>query len=391
MKLPFLIALGSALALPLDALAKKPQQARAPLVRPAAAPDPDASGRLDFRDHKNQGRFSFHAKHLDTGLPFEAFVEDAVGAGTYTSVGALTVDGDSLVLEFDEKDGPLPLGVANVADLIGRLVEIRNAGQAHLVGLVPEFPPKNVNKGGAWDRGKIALTRPVIAPPDADAKGTLELRTKKADNRDRFTLKTQKVPAGTITFSLFLEDAVGSGIFVDSGPLTGDDDAAKMKVDTWSGAPLPFGVFDVEDLAGRALEVRGSDGFTYLETTVPAFHDGKKKIAKAKSNLAGTGGTGKVSTERHAVAPFERMKLEAKTTTLDGVVDLFVEDPASNVLTLVASLSTNGAGKCSFAVSTKSGAPLPFGATLEELDGMAIEVRVGGGATVLVGGSISAP
>lgn len=373
-----------------DAHAKKPLAAKAPLVRPDAPPDADARGRVEIRDHKNEGRFEVQAMGLDTGVSFEVFVEDAVGAGTFTSVGLLGVEGGEFGFRMDEGEDGLPLGVADVADLVDRVVQIQDLGQIYVLGTIPDFPPKNVNKGGAWERGKVAMTRPVMTPPDDDAKGTLEVRTKKEDNRDRFTVKVQRVAAGAVVFNLFLEDAVGSDVFVDIGPMVGGDDDAKFDVDTWSGAPLPLGVFDVEELAGRALEVRGDDTFTYLETTVPEFFEGKKKKAKAKSTLTGVGGAGKVSVDSHAQAPYERISMSIQTSIQNGTVELFVEDPASNTLTFVASLATSGSGNASYKVSTKSGEPLPFGASLEDLDGMAVEIRETGGA-ILMAGSLSAP
>ncbi len=375
-----------------DAMAKKPQSAKAPLVRPdVSPPDDDAKGRVEIRDHKNEGRFEVKAMALDTAGTFDVLVEDGVGAGTFTSVGQLALDDGDLKLRLDEDGAGLPLGVGAAAELVGRGVRVESGAQVFLQGVIPDFPPKNVNKGGAWSRGKVAMTRPVATPPDDDAKGTLEVRTKKKDNRDRFTVKAQKLPTDTVTFHLFLEDAVGSMTFVDLGAMDVDDDGdLRFDVDTWSGAPLPGGVADVEELAGRALEVRGDDTFTYLGTTVPAFFEGKKKKAKAKFSLAGAGGSAKATVESHAQAPYERLSMKIETTVIDGTVDLFVEDPSSSTLTVVASLETDGSGKAKFSVSTKSGAPLPFGANLSELDGMAVEVRDTGGGT-LMSGTFAAP
>ncbi|MBI4880213.1 MAG: hypothetical protein HY812_11235 [Planctomycetes bacterium] len=250
-----------------------PERATAPLVRPDTPPDADAKGRVTIRSYKaGEDRFEVRGQHLDTLLPFEAFLEDAVGAGTFTSIGVMAVsleDPDVVILKFDQKQGPLPLGATEVEELCGRLVQVRSGGQVFLEGLVPEFADKKDCQGGAWDKGKDALALPDPAP-DADAKGWVEVRTKAKENRDRLDVKVQHVPADTVTFSIFLDD--GLGVMTEVGVMTAslvDPCAARLKIDTKSGAPLPFGAHDVEDLAGRALEVRGNDGFTYLTGVVP--------------------------------------------------------------------------------------------------------------------------
>ncbi|MFG0318850.1 MAG: hypothetical protein ACF8XB_16375, partial [Planctomycetota bacterium JB042] len=102
-----------------DALAKKPQSAKAPLVRPdTSPPDADAKGRVEIRDHKNQGRFEVKGMALDTAGTFDVLVEDGVGAGTYTSVGQLALDDGDLKLRLDEDGAGLPFGVAAAADLV---------------------------------------------------------------------------------------------------------------------------------------------------------------------------------------------------------------------------------------------------------------------------------
>lgn len=372
------------------AFAGKPQQARAPLVRPEATPpDDDAKGRMDMRSHKNgQDRFGVKVSNVDSALALEAFLEDAVGAGTFTSIGLLTADdADSAGLKFDQKSGALPFDVPDVEDLAGRELQVQVAATVYLRGMVPEFPTKGNSKGGAWKTGRANLTRPDT-PPDDDAKGTVEVRNKAKENRDRFSVKVERVPASTVTFSLFLDD--GLGTLTDVGPLTpspGDPDAAKFRLDTKSGAPLPFDLFDVEDLIGRPLEVRGDDTFTYLTGEVPEFETGKKKD-KAKANLNGSGGKGELRLDSHSRAPYQKLELKVDTDLPNDTVDLFMEDPADNVLKLVAQMATDGNGKGRYRVNTKSGAPLPFFLPfLEDLEGMAVEVR-DSGSTVLMSGTV---
>jgi len=259
-----------------DAFAGRPERARAPLVRPAAAPDVDAKGRLDLRSHKaGQDRFSVRAMQVDTALTYEAFLEDSAGSLTFTSIGFLTPsldDPEAAALKFDQKTGPLPFDVPAVADLAGLELRVQSGGQVYLRGLVPDFPAQGNRRGGAWTRERAALD-PTDPPQDEDAKGRVEVRRKASHSRDRFVVKAQKVPAATVVFSVFLDD--GLGVMTEVGQMTpsaDDPEEAMFKVDTKSGAPLPFEVFSMDDLAGRALEVRGDDGFTYLTGEVPVLN-----------------------------------------------------------------------------------------------------------------------
>ena len=373
-----------------DARAAKPKQTTAPLVRTATPPDADAKGRMSLREHKaGEDRFKLRAMNIDNALSYEAFVEDAVGAGTFTSVGVLTAslnEPQSASLNFDQRTGPLPLGVANVSDLAGREVQIQNGGQVYLRGMVPDFVVGK--KGPAWKRGSICPTRPAT-PPDDNAKGMIGVRTKMSENRDRFEVKVQRVPADLVIFSVFVDDGVG--VMTDVGAMTpsaGDPGAAKLKIDTKSGAPLPFGVFDVEDLEGRALEVRGNDGFTYLAGKVPAFSTGKGKT-KARATLTGVGGTGELRLMSHAKAPFEKFELTVNTQVVSGTVDFFMEDPISSTQTLVSQLTTDIHGRAVHKVNTISGAPLPFYVCeLADLEGLAIEIRDSGTSAVLMSGTV---
>ena len=111
----------------------------APLVRPESAPDDDAKGRVDL-SQKGSNHTSFRiAAHNVEGVALEAFLEDGVGATTFTSVGTLGADDDpgSASLQFSGKGGGLPLGVTGLDELIGRRIELRAAATVYLQGLIP--------------------------------------------------------------------------------------------------------------------------------------------------------------------------------------------------------------------------------------------------------------
>lgn len=387
-------------ALPLAAIALFPGaalaggnlKARAPLVRPSPAPDDDARGRIDMTEKADDAVFRVRLEKLDVGAAFSLFVEDSVGAGTFTDAGAFELDGDEFDLRFDSSEGPLPLGVAALSDLVGRLVQVQSASVVHLTGVVPDFAAKGKGSGG-WLKGKRALMRSDDLLDD-DAKGTLEVRTKPADNRDRFVVKAQRLPTGSVaSFIVYIEDAPGSTLFVPVAEMAADDDDPKdrvLKIDTHGGAPLPLGVFDVEELEGFGVEVRGSDGNTYLQCQVPAFHEGKKKQQKGKAKLQGPGGKVDVEVRSHASAPDESLELEGELDLASAaMVDVYLQHPSTGIPDLVATVPADGKGRFKLKISTKSGAALPyFVCDVATLAGLEIEFREFGQLETLVSGAM---
>ena len=367
----------------------KNSSAVAPLVRPATPPDDDAKGRVEMSE-KGKGKIKFSVKAQRIGgVALELFMEDAVGSGVFVSAGPMVgdlEDPESASLKFD--GSALPLGVASLADLVGRRMEVRDATPSvFLEGAVPDFAAKK-SKGG-WLKGKRSVIRPDT-PPDEDAKGVVELRTKAKQNRDRFVVHAQHLPTETLTFSVFMEDALGSGVFVEVGAMDADLEdpgSAKLKIDTWQGAPLPHGVSSVSELAGFALEIRGSDLATYLGCMVPEYATSKKKLFKGKANMSGDAGSGKCEVRSHVMAPDERLTLKGEVASLADL-EVFMESPDDGLMALVGAMPADS-GSVKFKVSTKSGEPLPFGAcTVAELEGLAVEVREAGGGAVLLSGVV---
>lgn len=120
---------------------------KANLGQPMVVVDSNAKGRVEvwFKGKDDRQRFRVHAEHLDPVGTFSVFVEDSVGAGTFTLAGAMVADGPSgeFKLFLDNKKGDaMPLGVANVDDLAGRVVQIQDATTAVvLVGTIPDLLP----------------------------------------------------------------------------------------------------------------------------------------------------------------------------------------------------------------------------------------------------------
>src|SRR5262245_10631815 len=236
------------------------------LVRPDEAPDADAKGFIHTHSDKKGDRFDIRVSNVTTTADVFAFIEDPANSSVFNSVGPLVEASNDLVIAFDTKKGdPLPLGVANVVDLAGRRVEIRNGvGDVLLFGFVPPFGlTSNVSKA------KVKLFADEFAPAPK-MKGTLQLRSKPNKGQERIVFKAQHIPQGAEPLHVFIDD--GQGNFVDDGvmEMTGQT-TGRYARDCTDGDQLPQGVTSVDALAGRQLELRDDAAAVFLATEIPAL------------------------------------------------------------------------------------------------------------------------
>ena len=244
------------------------EKAQAMLVRPAAGVDADAKGTLEIRIKDNDGRerFRVKAKRVDAMLVHDLYLETAPGSGLFDFVASLDPkDDDELKLDLDTHDGDaLPGGVASTADLEGRLVEIRLGADVVLHALVPAYDDHEKLKG------KDDLELP-LAPADEDVDGRIKVEDKQKKDDQKLEVKVKHLPLGPAAFHLFMDD--GLGTLTDLGAFELDDDLedGKFRLRNKDGDALPFGVWALTELEGRALEVRDDLGTVYLEGSVPVM------------------------------------------------------------------------------------------------------------------------
>lgn len=360
-------------------------EGKAPLLRPDPAPDADAKGtvKLEHDPKKDEGEFKVKAERLDPALSFELFLEDAAGSGNLVSVGTMEADDDEdeggeFKIEFESEDG-LPLGVSSVQELVGRALEVQSGGVVYLFGTVPEMSQE---KGGKWQKAKSALVRPE-PPVVAEAKGKIEVRSRSSDNRHRFKVKAEHLPADS--YHLFVEDAVGSGQFVDAGAMAQDDEdddegsEYEFKADTKNGDALPAGAQTAAELAGRRVEVRDSLDQVVLYGTVPDVtmppSESKKQKAKAEFEDPASEVEGKIEIRSDPKKGSEEIKIKAEKLPEHATVELYMHDDAAQWVKL-ADLETDGDGDAKWRARTKKGEPLPFGvAQVADLSGRGVKIR----------------
>jgi FG-GAP repeat len=218
-----------------------------------------ARGKVTLSAKKKICTFKVKVSGLVPGA-YDVLLEDSPGAGTFTSIGAITVDADGAGSLSLVGDGRIPaaLGVEALDDLVGRILLVRDSIGGDVCSLrLPDLVPAASSKS----------TTPLepAAPPNPypAASGKLKIRDEPASGRHRLELKVKKIPKSA-SLTLWMEDGPGSGTMVQVGDL----EKLKLKRDTKKGDPLPFGVACGVDLAGRVVEVR--EGSTViLRGTIP--------------------------------------------------------------------------------------------------------------------------
>ncbi|MCI0588133.1 MAG: DUF1028 domain-containing protein [Planctomycetes bacterium] len=235
-------------------------RARIALQREPEEPDADASGRVEVRLKGLDQAFSVEVRRLGPGSPFSAFLEEAEGSGTFLSIGELQAPSPTSQRLFlslsSEGVPPAQLGVALLSSLEGRRLEVRDgAGVSYLRARLPSLL-------GAGDLRRTGS----LAPPSASvggASGTVRLGRKGSKGIERFDVRAKGLAPGP-TYGVWIADAGRGGSFSAAGDLA----KGKLRRDTGRGDPLPLGVDRLEELAGRAIEIR--DGATVvLAGTIP--------------------------------------------------------------------------------------------------------------------------
>lgn len=249
--------------------------------------------------------------------------------------------------------------------------------------------PSLAAQGGGQDKQDVTtcLVRPAD-PVDADAKGTLRLRSdeKQGQPRHRIDLATKKVDTA-VEHVLWVEDGEPVPAFLEIGPLAKSGGTLKFKLDTSKGDELTAfgpGVDELSDLAGRAVEVRaGTD--VVLRGVMPAF------VAKGKPDK------GQAKLDASAGSPDDDakgdIKLMSKPWKCDDSIEMKVQklDFSEGPFAVRLEQTVDGGdfihvgeidqlGKSSngrWRVRTKQGDALPLGAaSVADLEGLLLQVGV---------------
>lgn len=257
---------------------------------------------------------------------------------------------------------------------------------------------------GKKEKAETFFVRPDT-PPDPDAKGRLKLETENNKDRDKIEFKASLLdPAGS--YSVMIEDAVGSGVFVSAGAMVLDDDGDdpgefKLKFDEKQG-PLPLAVASVSELYGRRVDIADGANATVLTALVPDPADtpnGKKGWNKEKSALVqptvvvDADAKGRVETWYKGKDGRQRFRMKAELLDPLGTYSVEVEDSLgagtfTAVAAMVADDDGDEPGSFKLHLDTQKGDPMPLGVgNVDELAGYKVRI-VDGTMQVILEGTI---
>lgn len=219
--------------------------------------------------------FRVRAFRLDTAVLFETFLETAPGSDQYDDLGSLdwyvrSHGGYDFYTWWQFQLATNVVDGVNVADLAGRRLEIRERqGPLTLYTILPAMAdPRTLSL--------LKASANLTAIDTNTSQATLRTRFDPRRGRSRFDLKASGL-ADVSSYSVWIEDAIGSGQFASFGnlivPHAGTSGANQsrgtLKWDTAHGDPLPFGVGNVADLSGHQIQIRDSTGTTLLDGAIP--------------------------------------------------------------------------------------------------------------------------
>ena len=173
---------------------------------------------------------------------------------SFTNLGLMSLMGTNNVYTFTLGSSlalPFPLGVTNLNELAGKLIQI--CDQATNIYLQVVIPPLVATPTKLSYTHKVNMVKPVI-PPSKKAAGVIRASFTGTSGRSVFEVRvTGLTPGNTYTISLV-------GTVTETYPLIN----RTLSFDTAKGNELPFGVTTVSDLTGIIVEIRDAFGTLHL-------------------------------------------------------------------------------------------------------------------------------
>ena len=165
---------------------------------------------------------------------------------------------------------PPQLGVTDVTNLVGRLVEIADAAtNVYLETIIPPFAP--VPAKLSYNR-RVNLVRPSPAPsPKAEGQIIVKLNGTRGGSSLRVRAKRLRAGDGYCAFLVSFPGQDTGGCMSQTNSING---TVKFGGDTTHGGQLFLGalsngVVRVDQLSGLIVEIQDSFGVTHLQGTIP--------------------------------------------------------------------------------------------------------------------------
>jgi hypothetical protein len=217
----------------------------AALTRPQSVAALEARGTFTVKVGKTTQDVVVNCKGLTAGGTYTVLLEDGPGSANFDAIGTLALKGGTGGLTVTGTGAPpATLGITSIAQLTGRRVRLRDGADAVILDALLPLPGPSPSSSG-----KLPLLRNPATTFTA-ASGTVSFRYTAKTGGLLFGLAVKGVPAST-ALSLEIEDAPGSGVFVDAGPLV----LGKYVRNTGKGELLPGGGGTYGQISGRAIRV----------------------------------------------------------------------------------------------------------------------------------------
>ena len=263
-------------------ITEEQRAARCAILRPDAAPDPDAEGVLKLESGGGRVALKVHLKRLLPRTSYSvAFLEAAGGAAE--SLGLVTTDPDGKgQLKLDSSHGdPIPFGAGDLVALVGLEIEVRESdgGRLVLAGAVCEPAVLDIETDDD-DREEvkgctIALEVPDAAPI-ANAEGETVIEVAGDEGAELEVEIVIDIPGAA--YEVTLTDPAPRGTTVSLGTAVTDcRGEAEVEVKDADGSAIPFGKRSVLELGGFLVSVKDESGALVLHGVVPDLDcaDGK--------------------------------------------------------------------------------------------------------------------
>ncbi len=380
---------------------------------------PNAHGGVNIRDGSDFQRFTVTVGGAGDGVTLTVQIAQH---DQFSTLGAMSPAATGLVFNVTTQNGgQLPLGATSTTQLSGDALRVVDGdGHPILVGVVPSFPTGD-GTGGTTTGGTGGTTggdgggtttppattltarADLLRPdggPDANAVGVIVV-TKRADS-EAFRCETGHLDPDT-NYVLYFGDhdtATAGGDFT-----TGAEGGGVFLRDTATGAPLPGGVHSLADLAGKHVEIRDHAGDVVLfgavpqiETTqdvAPVHTDSTEHDATSGADvhvvvdIRPHDGHETITVDMAHLPTHDSVYLAGGGTTKAAgrrpAADVYMDD-GTGTFELIGSSRVNARGRARLRFATRRGGKLPLGAaTLRELAGRALQVRVDGAGTLVSG------
>lgn len=374
-----------------------------------AAADCGCLGDVELAYRGTEQEFVLRAQFMplaDPATPYTVWVQEATGSEIFHWVGDMSLvgaGGADWRLELRAiGQAPPALGVSELSEMSGRLVEVRESGGATVVlwGALPAAVPP-VRTTGEVRMGRLDLQRPANR---VNATGYVDLRA--VGVQQTFTVRSWKLdwapgwPNAERVFAVLIETGAGTGEFAPAGYLkrklkVGSNYDFKLywELKLWSstGAPSALGVADLAELAGRRAQVRDDLDRAWLETVLPALAlKGTLRSTNWRVALSPVGApppdtsvSGLVKLQFNPRQGRSRCSLTTRGLVAGTPYTVFVEDgPGLGSFSDFAALD----GRGRLRRDTRAGERLPAGVpSVLELSGRVIEIRDPTGTTLVRG------